>query len=88
MKLIISFLVPSPLDFLHSVQKQIFRYGPRSLMTQFINAEGAGLYLNLLVLDGFVLGIVFWITYSVYISFLLLSELDLGLLRDMRWITF
>ena len=57
-------------------------------MTQFINAEGAGLYLNLLVLDGFVLGIVFWITYSVYISFLLLSELDLGLLRDMRWITF
>ena len=53
-------------------------------MTQFINAEGAGLYLNLLVLDGFVLGIVFWITYSVYISFLLLSELDLGLLRDMR----
>ena len=57
-------------------------------MTQFINVEGDGLYLNLLVLDGFVLGIVFWITYSVYISFLLLSELDLGLLRDMRWITF
>ena len=57
-------------------------------MTQFINVEGDGLYLNLLVLDGFVLGIVFWITYSVYISFLLLSESDLGLLRDLRWITF
>ena len=39
------------------------------------------LYLYLLVLDDFVLGLVFRITHSVYILlFLLLSESGLGLL--------
>ena len=52
-------------------------------MTHFLSDEGAELYLYLLVLDGFVLGLVFRITYSVYIR-LLLSVSDLGLLQGLR----
>ena len=40
--------------------------------------------LYLLVLDDFVLGLVFRITHSVYIPLLLL-ESDLGLLWGLRW---
>ena len=52
-------------------------------MTHFLSGEGAGLYLH--TLDCFALGLVFRITNSVYILFLLLSELDLGLLQGLRW---
>ena len=45
-------------------------------MTHFLSGEGAGLYLYLLVLNIFVLGLVFWISRSVYIPLLLLIQLD------------
>ena len=57
-------------------------------MTHFLGGESAGLYLHLLVLDGFVLGLVFRITHSVYIPFSLLSESDLGHLQGLRWSPF
>ena len=53
-------------------------------MTHFLSDEVAELYLYLLVLDGFVLELVFRITYSVYIRLLLLSVSDLGLLQGLR----
>ena len=45
-------------------------------MTQFLRDEVAGLYLYLLVLNIFVLGLVFWISRSVYIPLFLLIQLD------------
>ena len=45
-------------------------------MIHFLSEEGAGLYLYLLVLNIFVLGLVFWISRSVYIPLLLLIQLD------------
>ena len=56
--------------------------------THFLIVEGAGLYLYLLVLDVFVLGLVFRITHSAHIPLSLLSELDLGLLQGLRWSSF
>ena len=42
-------------------------------------------YTYIIIFDGFVLGLVFRITQSVYIPFLSLSEWDLGLLRGLGW---
>ena len=55
-------------------------------MTHFMSGEGAVLYLHYAFC--FVLGLVFLITHSVYIQFLLISEWDLGLLQGLGWSSF
>ena len=55
-------------------------------MTPFLSGEGAD-YTDI-ILTGFgqlCFRTSFGITHSVYISFSLLSEPDLGLLRSLRW---
>ena len=59
-------------------------------MTHILSDEGAAryLYYTPFVLEGFTLALVFRVTHSVYMPFLLLSQSDLRALRDLRWGSF
>ena len=55
-------------------------------MNHLLSGEDGGLYL--LVLDGFVLRLVFRITHFVYIPLFLLSESNFCFLQGLRWSSF